>query len=112
MSPGRGRCDVEDIEREIAILKLLKHPNIIQLLDVINDEASSKIYLVFELVNGGDLFDYTIARGRLSEREARRIMREVISAVAFCHSNMVVHRDIKLENLLMDKDGHARIAGI
>lgn len=110
MSPGKGKCDIEDIEREIAILKLLKHPNIIQLLDVINDETTCKIYLVFELVNGGDLFDYTIARGRLSEREARRIMREVISAVAFCHSNMVVHRDIKLENLLMDKDGHAKIA--
>lgn len=125
------RCDMEDIEREIAILKLLKHPNIIQLIDVIHGEegdeergeretntgepnykafSSKKVYLVFELVNGGDLFDYTIARGRLAEREARRIMREVVSAVAYCHSNMVVHRDIKLENLLMDKDGHARIA--
>lgn len=109
MKPG-STCDMEDIEREIAILKLLKHPNIIELLDVIHEEKDNKVYLVFELVNGGDLFDYTIARGRLNEREARRIMREVISAVAYCHANLVVHRDIKLENLLMDKDGHARIA--
>ena len=79
---------------------------------MVHDEERKKIYLVFELVNGGDLFDYTIARGRLSEREARRIMREVVSAVAYCHAHMVVHRDIKLENLLMDKDGHARIAGM
>lgn len=94
--------------------QLLKHPNIIHLMDVIYDEHDNKkrIYLVFELVNGGDLFDYTIARGRLSEREARRIMREVVSGVAYCHANMVVHRDLKLENLLMDKDGHARIAGM
>jgi serine/threonine protein kinase len=102
---------MEDIDREIAILKLLKHQHIIRLLDVIHEEESKKIYLVFELVNGGDLFDYTIARGRLSEREARRIMREVVSGVAYCHAHMVVHRDLKLENLLMDKDGHARLAG-
>lgn len=109
LTPG-NRCDMVDIEREIAILKLLRHPNIINLLDVIQEGDGSKMYLVFELVNGGDLFDYTIARGRLSEREARRIMREVVSAVAYCHAHMVVHRDLKLENLLMDKDGHARIA--
>jgi serine/threonine protein kinase len=111
LSPG-NKCDLEDIDREIAILKLLKHPNIIHLLDVIHDEPSKKIFLVFELVNGGDLFDYTIARGRLSEREARRIMREVVGGVAYCHAHMVVHRDLKLENLLMDKDGHCRIAGM
>lgn len=109
LSP-KNKSDLEDIDREIAILKLLKHPNIIQLLDVVHDETSKKIYLVFELVSGGDLFDYTIARGRLTEREARRIMREVVSGIAYCHAHMVVHRDLKLENLLMDKDGHARIA--
>lgn len=102
-------CDPDDIDREIAILKLLKHPNIVRLLDVIHDAPTSRTYLAFELVSG-DLFDYTIARGHLAEREARRIMRELVSAVAHCHAHMVVHRDLKLENVLMDKDGHARIA--
>jgi serine/threonine protein kinase len=104
-------CDIQDIDREIAILKLLKHPNIVTLHDVIHEEETHTTYLAFELVNGGDLFDYTIARGRLSEREARRIMREIVGAIAYCHAHMVVHRDLKLENVLMDKDGHPKIAG-
>lgn len=105
-------CTLKEIDREIAILKLLKHPNIVRLLDVIHDVETRVTYLAFELIHGGDLFDYTIARGKLTEREARRIMREIVGAVAYCHAHMVVHRDLKLENVLMDKDGHPCIAGI
>lgn len=79
------RCD---IEKEIAILKLLKHPNIIELIDVI-DEPSGGVYMVFELVTGGDVFDHLVARGRLKEREARKLIRESVSALEYAFSIFV-----------------------
>ena len=105
-------CDRSDIDREVAILKLLRHKNIVRLHNVMHEACSGDVYLAFEFVNGGDLFDYTVARGHLGEREARRIMRGVVSAVAYCHAHLVVHRDLKLENILVDSFGEVRISGI
>lgn len=101
--------DKGDIEREINILKLLKHPNIVELYESIHDEANGKVYLVLELVNGGELFDYIVARGRVKEKEARKLFRQIISAVEYCHGNLIVHRDLKPENLLLDSDGNIKI---
>jgi len=101
--------DKGDIEREINILKLLKHPNIVELYESIHDEMNGKVYLVLELVNGGELFDYIVARGRVKEKEARKLFRQIVSAVEYCHGNLIVHRDLKPENLLLDSEGNIKI---
>lgn len=97
-----------EVDREISVLKLLKHPNIVQLFEVIEDD-SGRIFLVLELVAGGELFDYIVARGRVKEKEARKFFRQIISGVEYCHANLVVHRDLKPENLLLDNDGNVKI---
>eukprot|EP01129_Flabellula_baltica_P009767 TRINITY_DN404_c0_g1_i2.p1 TRINITY_DN404_c0_g1~~TRINITY_DN404_c0_g1_i2.p1 ORF type:complete len:337 (+),score=87.41 TRINITY_DN404_c0_g1_i2:138-1148(+) len=93
--------------REIEILKVLDHPNIVKFYDVIREDDVS--YLVFEYVSGGELFDY-ILQGRLDETEARRIMRQMISAIEYCHSLLIVHRDLKPENILLDQDFNIKIS--
>lgn len=100
--------DRSDIEREISILKLLKHPNIVDLYEVIQDN-DGRIYLVLELVTGGEMFDYIVTRGKIKEREAKRFFRQMVSAVEYCHGNLIVHRDLKPENLLLDSEGNIKI---
>lgn len=100
--------DKSDIEREINILKLLKHPNIVDLYDVIHDN-DGRIYLVLELITGGELFDYIVARGKVKERDAKKLFRQVVSAVEYCHGNLIVHRDLKPENILLDSEGNVKI---
>ncbi|KAN0012296.1 hypothetical protein ACTFIU_007594 [Dictyostelium citrinum] len=100
----------KEIEREISILKRLKHDNIIQLHDAIYEDEVGRICLILELVSGGELFDYIVARGRLSEKEGRKFFRQMLCGLIYCHSNMVCHRDLKLENLLVDEDGNLKIS--
>lgn len=87
------------IIREVNNLKKFRHPHIIKLYDVI--ETRDDIYLVMELVGGGELFDYIVQAGRLSENEGRHYFQQMISAVGYCHKKKVAHRDLKPENLLM-----------
>ncbi|GBF87975.1 snf1-related kinase [Raphidocelis subcapitata] len=98
----------EKVRREIKILKLLMHPHIIRLYEVI--ETPSDIYVVMEYVRGGELFDHIVERGRLAEDEARHFFQQIISGVEYCHRNMVVHRDLKPENLLLDSHLAVKIA--
>ena len=84
---------------EIKVLKMLNHPNIIKLEDMY--ETSDKIYMVMERMLGGELFDYVVEKGTLSEQEASTIVRKVTSAVAHMHSMDIIHRDLKPENLLL-----------
>jgi len=97
------------IQREISILKLLEHPNIVKLYEVIEDNKTGTFYLVLELATGGELFDYIVARGKLKEKEARKFFRQIVSGVEYCHSNLVIHRDLKPENLLLDSEGNIKI---
>jgi len=96
------------IGREIKILKLFRHPHIIRLYEVI--ETPTEIFLVMEYVDGGELFDHIVSRGRLPDAEARKFFQQIISGVEYCHRFMVVHRDLKPENLLLDSDKHVKIA--
>jgi serine/threonine protein kinase len=84
---------------EIKVLKMLNHPNIIKLEDMY--ETPDKIYMVMERMLGGELFDYVVEKGTLSEQEASTIVRKVTSAVAHMHSMDIIHRDLKPENLLL-----------
>ena len=76
--------------REILIVKLLKHPNIATLYDVI--DTPSEIYMIFEYASGGELFDYIVNQQRVKEKEAKRIFRQIISALSYCHKHSVIHR--------------------
>ncbi|CAN8073623.1 unnamed protein product [Agarophyton chilense] len=98
----------EKLKREIKILKLCMHPHIIRLYEVI--ETSTDVYVVTEYSSGGELFDYIVERGRLSEPEARRFFQQIISGVEYCHTHMVAHRDLKPENLLLDEFSNVKIA--
>lgn len=78
-----------------------------KLYDVIRTKTHE--VLVIELLSGGELFDYLVSRQRLAEREARTFARQIISAVEFCHGRGIIHRDLKLENLLLDSNGDIKI---
>ena len=89
------------IQREIAILKIVRHKNIIKLYELM--ETPNKIYLVMEYCNGGELFDYIVSKQHLTERQACRFFQEIINSIEYLHSLNIVHRDLKPENLLLDK---------
>ncbi|CBQ70870.1 related to SNF1-carbon catabolite derepressing ser/thr protein kinase [Sporisorium reilianum SRZ2] len=88
------------VKREIQYLKLLRHPHIIKLYEVIT--TPSDIIMVIEYA-GGELFQYIVDRGRMAEQEARRFFQQVICAMEYCHRHKIVHRDLKPENLLLDE---------
>ncbi|KAF8433219.1 kinase-like domain-containing protein [Boletus edulis BED1] len=96
------------IEREIVIMKLIEHPNVMRLYDVW--ETSSDLYLILEYVEGGELFDYLCTRGRLAPSEARACFQQIIAAIDYCHRFGVAHRDLKPENLLRDREGNIKVA--
>ncbi|CAN6285866.1 unnamed protein product [Urochloa humidicola] len=99
---------VEQIKREISTMKLIKHPNVVQLHEVM--ASKTKIYMVLEFVDGGELFDKIVNSGRLAEDEARRYFHQLINAVDYCHSRGVYHRDLKPENLLLDSHGTLKVS--
>lgn len=85
---------------EIDIMRQLDHPNIVRLFEVFQDEK--RFYLVTELCNGGELFDEITKRSHFSEQDAATIIKQVLSAVGYCHSKSICHRDLKPENILLD----------
>jgi len=86
------------LQREIDIMRKLKHKNIIGLEEVFDEPDN--IYLVLELVTGGELFDQIVSRGTYSERDAASVIRQILEAVEYMHTNGIAHRDLKPENLL------------
>lgn len=96
------------IEREIIIMKLLTHPNVLRLYDVW--ETSKALYLVLEYVEGGELFDLLVERGPLQEIEAIKYFRQIILGTAYCHALGICHRDLKPENLLLDAGLNVKLA--
>lgn len=102
------KCGLMDqIIQEISVMKLVKHPNIVQLYEVM--ATKTKIYFVIEYVKGGELFK-KVQRGRLKEDVARTYFQQLISAVDFCHTRQVYHRDLKPENLLLDGSHNLKIS--
>ncbi|KAL2236922.1 CBL-interacting serine/threonine-protein kinase 5 [Sesamum indicum] len=98
---------MEQILREISVMRLVRHPNIVELKEVM--ATKSKIFFVMEYVRGGELFA-KVERGRLKEDAARKYFQQLISAVDFCHSRGVFHRDLKPENLLLDENEDLKIS--
>ncbi|KAI3461177.1 hypothetical protein Pfo_017840 [Paulownia fortunei] len=98
----------EQIKREIATMKLIKHPNVVQLYEVM--ASKTKIFIILEFVTGGELFDKIVNHGRMREDEARKYFQQLINAVDYCHSRGVFHRDLKPENLLLDAGGNLKVS--
>ncbi|KAG9018236.1 hypothetical protein FRB90_011805 [Tulasnella sp. 427] len=90
------------IEREIEVLRHLKHPNIVRLYDVI--ETDKYIGIIIEYASGGELFDHILAHRYLREKDAAKLFAQLISGVSYLHAKKIVHRDLKLENLLLDRN--------
>ncbi|XP_003724832.1 serine/threonine-protein kinase SIK2 [Strongylocentrotus purpuratus] len=100
--------NLKKVYREVQIMKMLSHPNVIKLYQVM--ETKSMLYLVTEYASNGEMFDYLDTHGRMSEKEAKKKFMQIIAAVEYCHKRHVVHRDLKAENLLLDGNMNIKIA--
>ncbi|KAM0933799.1 putative protein kinase CAMK-CAMKL-CHK1 family [Dioscorea sansibarensis] len=99
---------MDQVIREIGTMKLLHHPNIVKIYEVI--ATKSKIFLVMEYVSGGQVSDKILYLERLEEKEARKYFQQLIDAVDYCHGKGVYHRDLKPENLLLDSEGNLKVS--
>ncbi|XP_056374260.1 maternal embryonic leucine zipper kinase [Hyla sarda] len=99
--------DLPRVKTEIDAMKNLSHQHVCRLYNVI--ETPKKMFMVLEYCPGGELFDYIIAKDRLTEEEARVFFRQIVSAVAYIHSEGYAHRDLKPENLLIDEDHNLKL---
>ena len=103
----KDQSDMTRIKREIQIIRQMNHNNIVRLYSVV--ESPNRLYLIMEFCSQGDLFEHIVKKKRLTEPEACRIFRQIISGLKYLHSLGVAHRDIKPENILLDTDGDIKI---
>ncbi|KAI3654153.1 hypothetical protein MP228_000872 [Amoeboaphelidium protococcarum] len=96
---GKAAVVLNKLSKEVKLLMRLDHPNIIKLHQVIDTEG--ELYIIMDYASGGELIDYIAAKGNLSEKEGRKFFRQLVSAIDHCHLAGVVHRDLKLENMLL-----------
>lgn len=99
--------DRERVSREIQILKILRHPHITQLYEILEDEQT--LFLITEYAPHGELFDYIVANQRIREVEACKFFQQIVDGVKYIHKLNVVHRDLKPENLLLDENYNIKI---
>ncbi|CAN6210725.1 unnamed protein product [Urochloa humidicola] len=97
---------VEQLRREISIMRMVRHPNVVGIREVL--ASRTRVFVVMEYAHGGELFA-KVARGRLTEDHARRYFQQLVAAVGFCHRRGVAHRDLKPENLLLDESGRLKV---
>eukprot|EP00754_Rhynchopus_humris_P048252 Rhum_TRINITY_DN7645_c0_g1::Rhum_TRINITY_DN7645_c0_g1_i1::g.24057::m.24057/K08796/BRSK; BR serine/threonine kinase len=98
------------VEREVKVLKLLNHPNVMKLYDVL--QTSTHLFVVVELLEGGQLYDHVSAHPLLGEAEVFQFFYQLTTGIAFMHSQNICHRNVKLENLLLDSAGNLKIADL
>ncbi|CAD8166345.1 unnamed protein product [Paramecium octaurelia] len=101
-------ADFIRVQREIAILRKVEHPNVIKLYEIL--ESDTNLYLVMEYAKGGELFDYIVKKNQLSELAATKFFIQLIDAVEYLHTQKIVHRDLKPENLLLDEQRNLKVA--
>jgi len=100
----------DSLHREVSILFSLRHPRIVSLFDVVEDP--DKLHLVMELVQGGELFDYIVARGSFAENTARYVFLQIAEGLKYIHSKDIVYRDLKPENILVDEKASRLAEGL
>ena len=103
----KEQADVTRVMREIQILKIVRHPNIVQLYEII--ETSRQLFLIMEFAPGGELFDYIVKKKRVQDREACRFFHQILAGIQYLHQNKICHRDLKPENLLLDENMNIKI---
>ncbi|CAN8069168.1 unnamed protein product [Agarophyton chilense] len=96
------------MRREISVLKVLHHPNLMSLIDVF--EIDTHLFLVMEFVDGLELFEYLVRRGALQISESLNFFQQIICGLEYCHRRLICHRDLKPENLLLDRNLNIKIA--
>ena len=96
------------LPREIEVIKWLRHPNLIRFLQAI--ESSHRVYIIMEYAENGSLLDIIRRDGHIDEARSRRWFRQLLDALDYCHSRGVVHRDVKCENLLMDRHYNLKLS--
>jgi len=96
------------LKREIAVMKRLKHRNIVELKEVL--QTPNRIYIILEFVTGGELFEKIVSKGKLDEPTARRYFQQLLSGLWYCHQQGVAHRDLKPENILLDGSDTVKIS--
>ncbi|ROT40014.1 kinase-like protein [Sodiomyces alkalinus F11] len=99
---GSNPSRLAKIYREIAILRGIQHPNIVRLHEMV--ETERHIGIILEYASGGELFDYILTHRYLKDNAARRLFAQLVSGVGYLHKKGIVHRDLKLENLLLDRN--------
>lgn len=112
LPPGKSKArssPLNDVYREIALLKKLNHPNIVKLVEVLDDLDQDNLYMVFELMEKGEVMDIPTSK-TLTEELARSYFRDAVLGLEYLHYQKIIHRDLKPSNLLLDNDGHAKIA--
>lgn len=100
--------DLQRVRREIQIMSSIEHPHIIHIYEVF--ENKDKIVLIMQYAPGGELYEYVSQSRALDDAEARRLFRQIATAIYYCHQNKICHRDLKLENILLDEKNNAKIA--
>ncbi|XP_028680524.1 calcium/calmodulin-dependent protein kinase kinase 2-like isoform X1 [Erpetoichthys calabaricus] len=108
-STSNPKGPLERVYQEIAILKKLHHPNVVKLVEVLDDPSEDHLYMVFELVKKGAVLEVPTDKP-LTEDQARFYFRDLLKGIEFLHYQKIVHRDIKPSNLLVGEDGHIKIA--
>ncbi|XP_063987420.1 uncharacterized protein LOC135167796 isoform X2 [Diachasmimorpha longicaudata] len=113
MAPGRKGASnpLAKVYREIALLKKLDHPNVVKLVEVLDDPDEDNLYLVFEFVQKGEVLQLPTDKP-LDEETARTNFRDVVMGVEYLHYQRIVHRDIKPSNLLVDSEGRVKVADL
>ncbi|CAK8686850.1 unnamed protein product [Clavelina lepadiformis] len=100
--------DLKHIRREIDIMSTIRHPHIIQIYEVF--ENQDRIVIVMEYAAGGELYDYLASKRGIAEEDSKSFFRQIVSAVSYCHKAGIVHRDLKLENILLSNENQIKIA--
>lgn len=97
----------KQVRREASMMQGLHHPHVVRLIQIL--QTADAFYFVMELAEGGELFDMVINSNKFSESVARKYFQQLISALHYCHSNDVIHRDLKAENLLLSRTGQLKV---
>ncbi|XP_075690593.1 calcium/calmodulin-dependent protein kinase kinase 2 isoform X2 [Rhinoderma darwinii] len=106
---SQAKGPIERVYQEIAILKKLDHPNVVKLIEVLDDPSEDHLYMVFELVKRGPVMDVPTTKP-LTEDQARFYFQDLIKGIEYLHYQKIIHRDVKPSNLLVGEDGHIKIA--
>ncbi|XP_022764819.1 serine/threonine-protein kinase GRIK2-like [Durio zibethinus] len=109
MRMTQSETAMTNVLREVSIMKMLDHPNIVNLVEVIDDQRSDYLYMVLEYVEGNHIRNLSEIQGHIDETAARRYFKDIIAGLIYLHSHNIVHGDIKPENLLLTKGGSVKI---